>query len=276
MLTIKNSPNKSLLLPVNFSSEELSLIAYSISFACYAGYELVVYHTCRKHLSTIANTRYSWKEQSEKRMIELMSKFEGQLEEKGVKCFTYVNDDGLEEGVKRLASRHCIEFVVTNGKSKDGRLRSIWPALSTFSLSVLRLVGFPVLVIPPKVKWKNPKRIVLALNGNERYSESQFHAFRDFFESHHMILNVLEVIDGELLRKWNEKELNMWLDGIPFERDVIYGENVPQAITQYAEQVEADLVAAVSFPDYLFKFLLEPSVSKEIALRTVSPLLVLK
>jgi hypothetical protein len=263
------------LVPVNFKEEETSAIASSIFYAQSAGLPLIVYHTCvdRNNREQANQNQQDWIRSAEEKMEKCIRLFAIQLMVSEVPYYTHVDTEGVKQGIERLSLRYNIDLIVTNGQEES---RWFSRSLNRFSSSVIGFKDIPGLVIPVGAEMTEPKRVVLALNSNERYVHNQFKHLRKFVKTYNVEVQVIEVIKGSMVRKWNGTDLKNWLEGISYELQTIYGEDVAKSISDYAEQVSANLVCVISFADYPLRALIDPSVSRKIASETKVPLLVLK
>ena len=271
----EDSTESVVLVPVNFSEEEAATVASCIHYAQSAGLAVLFYHTCSDKASRklASQNETEWVSSAEERMEELMRLYTVQLIIGEVPFYTHVDTEGVKQGIEKLSQRFKIDLIVTNGQGESRWFRR---SLNRLSSSVLGFKDIPVLVVPVSTEMSEPRRIVLALNSNERYSHEQFAALRKFAKTYTVQLQVLEVINGSVVRKWNNNELNNWLRGISYDLHTIYGDNVAKSISEYAEQVSANLICVISFADYPFRSLIDPSVTKRLAPQSKVPLLVLK
>ena len=164
------------------------------------------------------------------------------------------------------ARRHDVDLIVisTHGRSGLSRL-----TLGSVTDSLIRHTTIPVLVVKPPTSYLNPqineafRHIVVPLDGSTLAEQilPRVMALATIEDAEITLLNVLiprshsqkDIVDPSL--PWWDKDISvarqylfgiaakLRRNGIPVTTDIVIGENVPNAIGDFASRERADLIA---------------------------------
>jgi nucleotide-binding universal stress UspA family protein len=164
------------------------------------------------------------------------------------------------------ARRHDVDLIVisTHGRSGLSRL-----TLGSVTDSLIRHTTIPILVVKPPTSYLNPqineafRHIVVPLDGSTLAEQilPRVMALATIEDAEITLLNVLiprshsekDIVDPSL--PWWDKDISvarqylfgiaarLRRNGIPVTTDIVIGENVPNAIGDFASRERADLIA---------------------------------
>lgn len=164
------------------------------------------------------------------------------------------------------ARRHAVDLIVISTHGRSGLSRM---SLGSVTDLLIRHTTIPVLVVKPPTSYLNPqvskdfRRIVVPLDGSMLAEQilPRVRALAKIEEAEITLLNVLiphsysqkEIVDPDL--PWWDKDIaiareylfgvagKLRRDGAAVTTDIIIGENVSSAISDYAGRERADLIA---------------------------------
>lgn len=135
----------------------------------------------------------------------------------------------------------------------------------------------PVLVVPKVASFRNYARFVLATDFKMRLDKRSMEVLKGLLNIEHAGLEVLHVIEKQKAKPSKEQEtaLTEKLDDIPHLFHYIHDNNVPRAIGNFLESIEATGLVTVAHEHSLMHKLFFKSVSRSLAHHTNVPMLVL-
>jgi nucleotide-binding universal stress UspA family protein len=164
------------------------------------------------------------------------------------------------------ARRNDVDLIVISTHARSGISRL---SLGSVTDSLIRHTTIPVLVVKPPTSYLNPqlieafRRIVVPLDGSTLAEQvlPRVLALAKLEEAEITLLNVLiphsysrkEIVDSSL--PWWDKDIalaqaylfriagKLRRNGVPVTTDIVIGENVAQAIGDFASREKADLIA---------------------------------
>jgi len=144
------------------------------------------------------------------------------------------------------------------------------------SLLVSNRAQCPVLLVPRDVKFQNVKQLLFAGDYDSMTSEN-VKKITDFASIFHADIHFVHVVNEEE----EEKEIN-WTElltgnqaGITSTQSTIYGEDVVNELKQYADAKQIDMMVFVSKHRNFWANITHKSVTQNMALSSVIPLLVM-
>ncbi len=151
--------------------------------------------------------------------------------------------------------------------------------MGSITTSVLRESKIPVFVIPEKIKYKKPKKIVFACDFDYQKNSNTYEILKGFakkFDSKISVLNVtenkqLETAEETLAGKKLEQSLAHIEHGYYFHEN----ENLVEEINEFAADQKADIIAIVPHQYSFVEKLFHKSISKNLAFYTHVPLFVI-
>ena len=150
--------------------------------------------------------------------------------------------------------------------------------IGSITTATLRKAKTPVLVIPEKVEYKNPEKIVFACDYDPRTDVHVLDALKDFmktFNSKIYVLNVKQKKESVVV----EKAMGIKLEGKLCDVQHVYyfpeKEDLVDGINEFVKDHDADMVAIIPHRYNLMERLFHKSISKKMAFHTHVPLLAL-
>jgi nucleotide-binding universal stress UspA family protein len=150
--------------------------------------------------------------------------------------------------------------------------------IGSTATTTMRKVKRPLLIIPEKVTYKNPEKIVMASDYDPRIDEHALDVLRDFtryFGSKILVVNV----KSKKYEFTSEKELEKTIEGKLSNLEHTYyfpeKEDLVEGINEFIKDRNADMLAIIPHRYNFFERVFHNSVSKKMAFHTNVPLLAL-
>ncbi len=149
--------------------------------------------------------------------------------------------------------------------------------LGSHTADVIRRTHLPVLAIPEKATYRIPKRIVLADDGGP-VDKPMLKLLLDIARWSRSEVMIVGTMNQETTSETGStaSAYDLLLGGIPHTHQYLSGENLHSALSDLADQSDADLVALPHRPSGLFQHLFQNSTATTLVLHTHVPMLVLR
>jgi nucleotide-binding universal stress UspA family protein len=267
----------SILVPVDFSPVSINAVHYATNMALAMEADLVLLNTYSLPLTftEVPVTSISIDELasiSEKRLGELKNSIE-HLTSGKLKVFIESRLGDLTEQV-RMTSEKLLPKAVVMGTLGHGPVHDFF--LGGNTVSALRSVDTPVVVIPMGVVFKKPGKVGLACDLNEvveTIPSKRISEILSWFGSSLVVLNVHS--GSSPLGDFQHSE-SLLLDTLLADLKPVYsfleGEDVCESIRGFAETNEIDWIVVVPKSHRKLSELLHKSVSRELAYTAHIPL----
>lgn len=193
--------------------------------------------------------------------------------------FESVINLSVAAGIRLAADEDDVDMIVMGTTNKTGVFVN-W--LGSTASQVSETAPKPVLLVPPKVKFENYRRIVVAnhYETTEKATLSQITAWAELFGSALHFVHVVFPKDKsphELIGRATTEQL-LTMDPplrIAFEVTNLKHESVADGLENYAEEQQADLLIVVNKKRSNWSALLRRSLTQRLALATKRPILIM-
>lgn len=178
--------------------------------------------------------------------------------------------------VRSLEREFNYELIVMGTKGASG-LAEVFVGSRTSAM--IKSVKTPVLVIPEAAKFKPIKRILFTADEEFIDQKLNVEILKEIAQTNHSKIEALYISESseneELIKKFIDHKINLNFKDIPHQLNSKNGIIVENEIQKYTENNSIDLIAMVTTNGNLFHNLFHTSVTKQVAMHTKMPLLVM-
>ena len=177
-------------------------------------------------------------------------------------------------GVLNLLYESNKPDLIVMGSKGSGILRDLLAGSTTGR--IVRQMRSPILIIPEKVEFKYPQRIVLASEMKECTNEKDFEQLTEIvrlFMSEFVVLHIYKEEKPETEKF--EKCMKKYLEGINYEFQYKQHHHIAESITEFSVNMKADLLAMICHNENLLVKLFKHSVSTKLTQRAELPMLII-
>ncbi len=180
--------------------------------------------------------------------------------------------------INRYTQQHKVDMIVVGMQGTGYLSERLFGSTTT---DLMKVAACPVLSIDKHVRFKHPKKIVLAcdyLKTGDGDILSPLRNFAKLFGSHVYILNVVNPLDPkpELDKTVNDYvSFEDSLEGTEHTFHHIKDEDVVKGINDFAMQRQMDMIVTIPRRHTFFKTIFSEPVTKKMAFHTSLPLLAL-
>jgi nucleotide-binding universal stress UspA family protein len=271
---------KTIIAPTDFSAASLNAVNYAADMACVIGTNLSLLHVCPipVSLSDVPSPAYS--------TAELVADAEEQM--KLIKeNILYRTKDSLKittaikQGDVVLAiDEHCHTInpyaVVMATESNAAFERFLFGGKT---INAVRQLAWPLIVVPPNVKFTSLKKIGLACDLKNVIDTIPVKEIKNLVKEFHARLHVLHAsseVDGALTAETVEE--TGWLQEILGELNPEYhfikgGDDIEQSINDFAEKNNLDLLIVIPKKHNLISKIFKHSHAKQLVLHAHVPVM---
>lgn len=270
---------KTIVVPTDFSGISLNAVDYAADLACVVGANLTLMHVCFVPLSfsEVPAPSYS--------MTELLSDAEEQLKTLKEKMIYRTRDririnTIVKQGdiVPQIDS-YCATvnpYAVVMGAENTGKFERF--LLGGKTVSAVKQLSWPLIVVPPGVKFFNIRKIGLACDFRNVVETIPVKEIENLVKEFHAELHVLHVSmeSGDAFSAETVEEsgwLQEILGDIKPKYHFIHETNVEKAIGEFAEKNKLDLLIVIPKKHYLFSKIFEHSHSRRLVLHAHVPVM---
>ncbi|MBD0255762.1 MAG: universal stress protein [Cytophagales bacterium] len=182
----------------------------------------------------------------------------------------------LEEELPRLVEKHRADLVVMGMPRLNAFDNWLYGSTPT---SLLRKATFPILIVPGKVPFQLPARVLFATDLTTLYQEQQLRLLKELVTAFEAMLLVLHV-EGAPPQSPNTLQeraiqLKSLLEDVAHQYEWVQQKNVISGIARAIEAHKADLLLMIPHPHDFWYRLLNLSITRQMAYKTRIPLLLL-
>ncbi len=276
---------KNILIPTDFSKNSFNAIEYAMSF--FKDIEINFHFLHVSLMEEIDAEQYFYaisESSSEERVTKNpIERLKGEIqkakdlsENKNHK-FDYIHEYvQFVEAVRQHIAEKEIDLVImgTKGASKNNIA-----LLGSNTADVITRVKCPVLVIPERARYTDPKNIVFPTDFNMFYKEKVLHTLSEILQIKNGTLKVLyvskKINDLSDTQKKNRNYLEDYLEEKPHSFYFISEGTIDTAITKFSEKNQVDMIAMIAKNLNFFQRLLFIPTIEKVSYHTKIPFLVL-
>ncbi len=282
--TTENSSghHRYILVPVDFTEESVHALRYARVLATHMGMGITVAHIHQPLFNAVADSAFDvdMMNKNRERLEEMMIEVgwgQGKAE-KHVPVDTHFDTGDIKSQLSHLLEDDKYEFAVISTKAEDSMIRRVFGSVS---IKISRAVSKPVIVVPPGAAIRFPEKIVIGLS-EELLHENALTYILDFVSDHRTTADFIFATNDEkqfsyLKDSLNEKLilLHKEMRGINIKSVPYLGEEIHEAIAEYATKVHAGLLVLVTKHRNFVEGLGHTSVSKKALLHPNLPVMIL-
>lgn len=271
---------KKIVLPTDFSENAKNAIEYAIAMFSYDNVEYILLNVYSEpHSSTdmLVSVKDLLEKTSRKSLKEEYEYFNNKFSQNLLNMRQHSECGELSDVINNLVETENIDFVVMGTKGATG-LQKILVGSNTHD--VVNKAKCPVLAIPEKIKYTPPYRIAFATDYEELENKYVLHPLAELanqYRSKLMIVNIYNI--GENIINVEQAaegiQLHYMLKNIPHQFFGISHKNIATGIDQFVHKHKVDLLAMIARQHNFFNRLFHDSTTKQLAMLTDIPLLVL-
>lgn len=180
------------------------------------------------------------------------------------------------EAIKNTVEAKDVELIIM-GTRGETNARNI--AYGSTALSVMEKVrNCPVIVVPEEAKHNLPKEIVFPTSYKTHYKKRELNYLVDIAKTCNAsirILHVSKVVELDQKQLENKTLLEGILQGVNYSFHRLSHMEIPVAINCFVESRDSDMVAFINKKHTFFRSMLTQPLVKDIAYRSVVPILVM-
>lgn len=266
---------KTFLVPVDFSATSVNAAEYAVALTKeIPGVDIILYNV----YSAISFAALTEKEEGSRKMIteRELKKLKRKLDASDTQNISFESDEGsFVENIEKYVLSNHIDMVIM-GITGSSRIKQVF--MGTNTLNVIRHVNAPVMIIPPKAKFKGINNVLFVSDFKDVGRTTPFDSLQkllDFFKPKLNILNVdsehyIELTDEyKIERRAMEDKLGSYNPEFSFLRayDFLDG------INEFLEAKEIDAIITVPRRHNFMSQLFKTSHTKKLAYHSHVPII---
>lgn len=294
---------RTILVPIDYSDNSLSILTYALEIARVAGMDVIAFHAFFPIMSPPAAYDAAdvvlALEEGKTRELESFAENARQLAAQayalqaslitgsgtdrtisdfdGIKISCITRMGGAFEQIIRAIRLYKADLVVMGMQEGEALSQAL---LGSTTISVMQESNVPVLAVPKGAVFNGFRSVLFAADLHHLNAHTDLHLLRDFVEPFHPKLQVLHLYRTE--KQFEEFEAQGALEALSRNfRDVSYDvsfdlrEDVAAGIQEYIKEQQADLLVLIPRKHTFFERLLGKSITGKITAYPSVPLLAL-
>lgn len=270
---------KKILVPTDFSKLSINALNYAVQLAKRTESEILLLHVFSIPLLTEDPPLISTKQYLEEGVLASLEKLKQSLEEldPSLRISSAAKVGMPVTGIMDFAKDQHVDLIIL-GAQGIGYIRE--RILGSTASMLIRKVETPVMVIDKKVRFKEPKNIVLAVDLAETDDQAVLAPLRKLaakFQSHICILNIFT--EANIIPSFGEIDESFRLEKALKHTHHTFFEvehpNVVMGINDFVKKNDIDLVTIISRKHSLIERLFNEPLTKAMTFHSHVPLLVL-
>lgn len=265
---------KNIILATDFSENARNAIVYAINLLGDKDVEYTLVNSFwepQMNKDVLITIRDILEKRSEEGLQKEIEFIQEKFPDKTINVGTQSIHGRLSDVVNDLAKKKRYDYVIVGTKGKTGS----W-YIGSVAKQLVQKSCVPIIVIPENAKYKSISKIVYAtdLVEDESFLINQLISFAEIHEAH---ITVLHVDRDTSNSEWSIDELKRIVDKSSYKRvmfEELISKNTEDAILNYTEENEIDLLAMTTYTTLLLKKLFHRSLTKQILLNSDIPMLV--
>lgn len=271
----------SILVPTDFSDVSLNAGRYAVSLACDLGIQKIILYNAYQAPITADPSMPAVQlfdiDVLKKTSEDGLQRFRNELQASCSKPMLFETKSEfqlLTGGVQELCKKEQIDAIVM-GISGGSKVEEV--LIGSNTISVAKHVTVPVFIIPKGGRYKKIEQVVLACDFRKVVETMPVHAIRNLLDLTGARLHVLNV--SEKQTKPDEAFESLLLDtlfqGYKPEYHFIHDTHFTEAINQFADSNDIDLVVTIPKKHGLFEGLFRKSHTRSLAFHSHIPLMII-
>lgn len=269
---------KTILVPTDFSKCAANAFRYALEVAARTGAEILALHVVFPN-EGVENNVYSafWIDEYYKQRehdLRNWAKRQARRDDlKNIPVRSMCTIGFPAASVGDTVEKEGVDLVVMGTTGATG-LRGVF--LGSVASGVIARTKVPVLVVPQKAAYKEKSTAVFATDFRMKVSESTLNVLRSLPQLEKGILHVVHVLDKPgAVDRAHEAGISQKLGKMRHDFHYLHDRDVPQAVMNFAESTDADMLVAVAHEHSLMHRLFYDSMTRKLAQRVNMPMLAL-
>lgn len=277
--------DKRILIPTDFSKNALNAARYAIDlyakvhceFYFLNIFRLENYTTNTLILPEPGSAEYeAAKVASEEGFVKLLDILKLHQDNPRHRYHTISTFNFLSEAMEQTIANKDIDLVVMGTQGATGAKGVIFGSNTVNAMEKIRQC--PVLAIPEKVRFREPKEIVFPTNYKTVYKRKLLNYMLEIAKMHSSSVRVVYVTKSESLseeQQQNKQLLQDILEYVDHSFHLLSEKNVAEGLTSFVESRNSDMIAFINKKHFLFNSIFSKPLVKEIGYDAKTPILAL-
>lgn len=190
---------------------------------------------------------------------------------------TLLSDEELRNAVKNAVKEHNIDMVAMGTKGATGAVEYV---MGSNTIKVIRKVTeCPVLVLPEKFTFVEPKQITFPTDYNRSYDEKEIQVLKNLADLYHSKLRIVHINVDIELSEVQENNLAMLKKHLgDYEHSFHWlpdDTTKAKAIAKFVDDLEIDILAMIRYKHGILEKILNEPVIKTLTFNPKIPILVI-
>ena len=274
---------KNILLLTDFSSNSNNALDYALKFFKGGEYHFFIlnvqrtsnYTTGELWSATPSSSVYdSIIKNPKDKLAKMVAKFEKEFRNEAYTFDVICDYDTFISAVNQTVKLKSIDLIVMGTNGATGAKEVIF---GSNTISVIRNVDRPVLVIPQKYKFSRPTRILFATEMDELFIEKSLIPLTYILSKYNAELEILTIGNEKSTEQISDKKakIDTYFKGTKHNFYTITDVAADIAIDSFVQINKVDLVAKIINKESFLKRLLSKSSMSELTYKTKVPLLIM-
>ena len=269
---------KTIIVPLDFSDTSNNAMDYAVGLARNSGSSVLLFHAYQVPVSmTDVPIVLVSVEELQRNAEGKMADVKGSLEKRTEGVIKIYAETKLGDTVDELENvcNRVKPFAVVMGTKGATGLERVFFGSTT--LTAIKHLSWPVIVVPPHKKYSSIKKIGFACDLRQVVETTPTHFIRDFVKEFNAELHVLNVdYKNSHFKPGTPEEsllLHTMLEDLNPKYDFIEDENIEAGIEKFAEKNNLDLVITIPKKHKLLEGLFRRSHTKDLVFHSHLPIM---
>ena len=269
---------KTVIVPIDFSAVSNNAVDYAIGLARQTGSSLLLFHAYQVPVSMtdvpiVLISVEDLQKNAEGRMAEVKKSLE-ETTGGNIKIYTETKLGDTVDELENICNRTRPFAVVMGTKGATGVERVFF---GSTTLTTIKHLSWPVIVVPPDKKYSEIKKIGFACDFRQVVETTPASLIRDFVKEFNAEIHVLNVDHKNAAFKPDTPEqsalLHEMFQDLNPTYDFIEDENIESGIERFAEENNLDLVITIPKKHKLLEGLFKRSHTKDLVFHSHLPIM---
>lgn len=267
---------KRILIPTDFSATSYNAVEFAMNL--YKGEQNIIYllHSIYDSGEILHSSVYDiYKKQAEIGLGKVENMMKIKFPDSKITFKKIPGINLLGDAVEEIVESEDIDLVIMGTRGASGMQELLF---GSYTVSTLKKVSCPLLVIPSTYRFRLPEKIVLATDYTVSFNDYPLENFIAVAEKYNAEVDVLHINNGKCLSKTqllNKHYLSLKLIDLKADFQEVKGANIEEAIFDYEKNNPIDLLVMIKNKHSLLEKLFAGSNINRIGYHTSFPFLVL-
>ena len=276
---MRNESRPTILVPVDFSEQSLIALRQSFNLARFTRSGLLLMYVIDKAILDTFGRFFkdeAYEDPLRDRIQEKLDKLAADTQsETGIRVNTSIRKGKVYEEIVQVSMLEDVKFIIMGTHGAMGLKRFI----GSNAMRVIKEAECPVITIKGKDHKRGCKQIVLPLDLTKETKEKVGKAVEiaRFFNASIHVVSVIESDDefliNKLTRQLHHVAAVIKKQGIDTESELIHASDVPEAVIDYSEKINADLIIIMTQQEIYWTELFIGFAAQEIINHSAIPVL---